>query len=348
MSRRKGLIALVALAATMAWAGPAMAQQQYAQQLQKVSVGALRLASSGPIFIAKDKGYFEAEGLDVEVKTFTAAQQVPVAVTSGDVDFGITGLTAGFYNLAGRGALKIIAAQSREEPGYQLVAYMASHAAHAAGLTKLGDLPGKRVGITTVGSTFHYSLGILAQKYRFDIARVTMVPLQTLPNMAAAFKGSQVDAILAPVNLARALEAEGAGKIIGWVGDETPWQLGALFTSPRLVAERRAVAERFVRAYQRGASDYNRALNAREGGRPAKGPGYDEMLGIVARWVQQPPELVATGLPYVDPQGRLNVQDLYDQVRFWKAQGQVAANVDVDAQAILDLSFVPGHFNLPR
>jgi ABC-type nitrate/sulfonate/bicarbonate transport system substrate-binding protein len=36
-------------------------------QAQKGSVGALRLASSGAIFIAQDKGYFAAEGLDTEL-----------------------------------------------------------------------------------------------------------------------------------------------------------------------------------------------------------------------------------------------------------------------------------------
>ncbi len=313
----------------------------------RVSIGVLRLSSSGPIFIADARGYFRDEGLEPELKFFTAAQQVPVAVTSGDADFGVTGLTAGFFNLAGRGALRIIASQSREEPGFQLVAYMVTNQAFAAGLTTLRDLPGRRIGMTTVGSTFHYSLGLLARKYSFDLSRVTMVPLQQLPNMAAAFKGGQVDAILAPVTLARQLEAENAGRIIGWVGDETPWQLGALFTSPRMIEERRPVVERFVRAYLRGAADYNRAFNQRDAaGREVRGDNYADMIAILARVLQQPAERVAVGLPFVDAQGRLNVQDIYDQVTFWQANGQ--AGRDVDARAIVDLSFVQGHFNVPR
>jgi len=317
-----------------------------AQAPQKVSLGALRLASSGLVFIAAERGYWRELGLDVEIKTFTAAQQVPVAVTSGDADFGVTGLTAGFWNLAGKGALRIVAAQSREEPGFQLNAYMVTPAAKAAGFASLKEFPGKRVAITTAGSTFHYSLGVLAWKYGFDIAGVTMVQLQTLPNMAAAFKGGQVDAVLAPVTLARSLEAEKAGEIIGWVGDETPWQLGALFTSPRTIAERRPVVERFIQGYVRAAADYNRAFNTIEGGKAVKGPGYDDLIKIIAAAVQQTPELVATGLPYVDGQGRLNVQDLYDQVAFWQGQKQVTP--DVDAKAVVDLSFVSGHFNLPK
>lgn len=313
----------------------------------RVSIGVLRLASSGSIFIADARGYFREEGLETELKFFTAAQQVPVAVTSGDADFGVTGLTAGFFNLAGRGALRIIASQSREEPGFQLNAYMVTNQAYAGGLTSLRDLPGRRVGITTVGSTFHYSLGLLARKYSFDLSRVTMVPLQQLPNMAAAFKGGQVDAVVAPVTLARQLEAENAGRIIGWVGDETPWQLGALFTSPRMIDTRRPVVERFIRAYLRGAADYNRAFNQRDAaGREVRGDNYAEMIAILSRALQQPEERVAVGLPFVDAQGRLNVQDIYDQVAFWQANGQ--AGRDVDARAIVDLSFVQGHLNVPR
>lgn len=317
-----------------------------AQKLEKVSIGALRLSSSGAVFIGRDKGYFREQGLDVQVTILTAAQQVPVAVTSGDVDFGVTGLTAGFFNLAGKGALKIIAAQSREEPGYQLVSYMVTNKAYEAGFRSLKDFPGKRVAMTTTGSTFHYSLGKLAQKYGFDIKSVTLVPLQTLPNMSAAFKGATVDATLAPVTTTRALENDGAGKILGWVGDETPWQLGALFTSPKMAASRRPVVEKFIRAYQKGARDYHVAFNARDNGKDVQGPGYDEAVQILSKTLEQPPALVRDGLPYVDPDARLDVGDVYNQVSFWQSQGLV--DQAVDAKAILDLSFVKGHYNVPK
>jgi NitT/TauT family transport system substrate-binding protein len=317
-----------------------------AQQPQKISVGLLRLSSSGAVFIAREKGYFREQGLDADLKIMTAAQQVPVAVTSGDADFGVTGLTAGFFNLAGRGALKIIGAQSREEEGYQLNAYMVTNKVAESGFTGLKDFAGKRLAVTTTGSTFHYSIGILAAKHGFDVKSVTLVPLQSLPNMAAAFKGGQVDATIAPVTVARQLEAEGAGRIIGWVGDETPWQLGALFTSPKMIAEKRSVVEKFVRAYSKGAHDYHVAFNARDKGQEVRGPGYDEAIAILAKVLEQPAERVRVGLPYVDAEARLNVGDVYNQVAFWQGQGLVDRNVD--ARAILDLSFVKGHFNLPR
>ena len=328
-----GVMGAAALALSVP-AAPALAQGH-----EKTSIGVLALASSGPIFIAKSKGYFEKEGLDVDLKMFTSAQQVPVAVASGDVDFGVTGLTAGFYNLAAKGAVTMIAAQSRDEPGFELSAYVATNAAYDAGLKKPADLKGKRIAITTVGSTFHYMLGLLGQKHGFTVKELTMVPLQDIPKMTAAFKGGQVDAIVAPVTVARQMVGDGAGKIIGWVGDETPWQLGALFTGPKTVAQRRPMVEKFVRAYQTALAEYHAAFNTKDAsGAIVKGPGYDELLTIIAEATKQKPDVVAAGLPYVDPKGNLLVDDVVNQVKFWQSEGQV--DKALDAKSIMDLSFV--------
>ena len=333
----------------IAWAVAALVvlASAAAEAQTKVSVGALRLTSSGPVFIALDKGYFREQGLDVELKLFTAAAQPPLAVVSGDVDFAITGLTASFYNLAAKGGVKIIGAQSREEPGFNLVAYMVTNDAYAKGFHALKDFAGKSVATTTTGSTFHYSLGKLAQKYGFDINSVVLRQLNALPAMQAAFKGGQVDATLIPVNGARQLEKEGAGKILGWVGDETPWQLGALFTSPKNIAERRPMVEAFVRAYQKGATAYHKAFNTRDAsGKIIHGENFDDMMRIMAAAMQQPAELLEVGLPYVDPMGRLLVDDIYNQLAFWQSVNLV--DKSATAKGMMDLSFIQGHFNVPN
>ncbi len=126
---------------------------------ETVAVGALKPVSSGPVFIAADRGYFAAEGLEARLKFFDAAQPAALATVAGDVGVGVTGLTAGFFNLADKGALEIIAAQSRKEPGHHRIAYLAGDQAFAGGLRALADLPGHSVALTQIGSTFHHSLG---------------------------------------------------------------------------------------------------------------------------------------------------------------------------------------------
>ena len=317
-----------------------------AQDLAKASIALLRLSSSGPVFIALEKGWFREAGLDLAIKDFTAASQPPLAVVSGDADFGMTAFTAGFYNLAAKGGLKVIAAQSAEKPGYPLVAIAVTNAAWDAGVRTIKDLAGKRIAMTTAGSSMHYSIEVVARKHGVDTRTITMVPLNSLPNMAAAFKGGTVDGAIFPVTTWRQVEADGGGHLVAWVGDEAPWQLGGVFTSPKTIAERRPVVEKFIAGYQRGAAAYDEAFGKRENGKLVPGPGYDELLAILATAVKQSPQLVASGLPYVDPQGRLDVGDIYKQVQLWQAQGQVGR--DADPKTFVDLTFVKGHFNVPR
>ena len=223
-------------------------QTAQADDALKAQVGVLRLSSSAPVFIAQDKGYFRDAGLDVELKFFDAAQPIAVATTSGDIDFGITAFTAGLYNLAGKGTLKVIGGMSREKAGYPLIGYFASNNAYAAGLKTPKDLAGKRIAVTQVGSSFHYSLGLLADKYGFKLADVKVLPLQSLSNVAAALKGETVDAALLPASTARKLMDDGGTKLLGWVGDETPWQLGAVFASPKTLANKPLVDKTARRA----------------------------------------------------------------------------------------------------
>ncbi len=60
----------------------------------------------------EDKGYFAAEGLDVELVSFTAQEPLVLGIASGDLDFGATAFTGGFYNLAGQGVLRSSALSS--------------------------------------------------------------------------------------------------------------------------------------------------------------------------------------------------------------------------------------------
>ncbi|HLI11738.1 MAG TPA: ABC transporter substrate-binding protein [Alphaproteobacteria bacterium] len=308
---------------------------------EAIRIGVLKLASSGPIFIAAEKGYFKDEGLDAKLVYFQAAQPVAVAVVSGDVDFGVTAFTAGFFNLAGKGGLTVIGAQSREEPGYHLIAYVAANKAYDAGFRSLDQFPGKKIAITQTGSSFHYSLGLLAEKLRFSLASVQLAALQSMSNMASALEGNQVDGALLPASVAIPLVQKGKVHLLGWVGNETPWQVGALFTSPREIAAHRAVVEKFVRAYQKGAREFYDQLLAKDAsGKVVGGPRRAATLALIAKYVNETPAQVALGIPYIDPQGRLLVGDVYHQVAWYQAQGLL--DKSVSAKSFLDLSFIKG------
>lgn len=306
---------------------------------ETLRIGVLKLASSGPVFIAADKGYFAAAGIDPALVFFDAAQPIAVATVAGDIDIGVTGLTAGFYNLAAKGGLRIIGAQSREEPGYHLIAYLAANRAYEAGFKSLKDFPGHAVAVTQIGSTFHYSLGLLAEKLGFPLDRVRVVPLQTMSNEASAVQGGQVDAALIPATVALPLVSRGDAHLLGWVGDETPWQLGAIFAAQQTIAAHRALVASFIAAYRRGAHDFFDAFLVKgPDGAPRQGAAAPALLAIIAKYTGQSAEQIKSGIPYIDPDARLLVSDIHHQVAWYQKQGLV--DTTADAHAILDLSFV--------
>ena len=289
----------------------------------KAKVGVLRLSSSAPVFIAQDKGYFRDGGLDIELKFFDAAQPIAVATTSGDIDFGITAFTAGLYNLAGKGTLKVIAGMSREKAGYPLIGYFASNSAYAAGLKTPRDLAGKRVAVTQTGSSFHYSLGLLADKYGFKLSEVKVVPLQSLSNAAAALKGETVDAALLPASTARKLIDDGGAKLLGWVGNETPWQLGAVFASPKTLADKPLVTK-LLAALARADREYHDViLSALTDGNAPINDKTRPLLEIIAKYTNLPLEQVVGNCAYIDPEGKLDVGNVANQISWLQQQGFV-------------------------
>src|SRR6202171_1386763 len=302
-----------------------------ADDLLKAKIGVLRLSSSAPVFIAQDKGYFREAGLDIELKFFDAAQPIAVATTSGDIDFGVTAFTAGLYNLAGKGTLKVIGGMSREKAGYPLIGYFASNNAYAAGLKTPRDLAGKRIAVTQVGSSFHYSLGLLADKYGFKLSDVKVLPLQSLSNAAAALKGETVDAALLPIAAARSLLDSNGAKFLGWVGDETPWQLGAVFASPKTLTNN-ALVTRLLGALVRADREYHDViLAAVKDGKAPINEQTKPLLEIIAKYTNLPGEQVVGNCAYIDPDGKLDVKNVANQIAWLQEQGFVDKGFGADA-----------------
>jgi ABC-type nitrate/sulfonate/bicarbonate transport system substrate-binding protein len=176
------------------------------------------------------------------------------------------------------------------------------------------------------------------------------------PNFAAQAKeakGFEGNAILA----SNAAWEKGLRKIEGLAGrrysDLDEYQFGALFAGSRMVANRRSTVERFVRAYQKGTAEFSGALLNRDAaGQRVFDANSLAIAALVARHVY-PSEtadkavaLVEASTYYVDPQGRLDVADIHQQVAWYKSQGLVDA--PVDPKSFIDLSFVQGHTNIPQ
>ena len=305
-----------------------------------ITIGALRFTSQGAGFVAYEKGYFADEGLDVTFEFFQAAQPIAVATASGDVDFGITGVTGGLMNLAEKGAIRIVGGVLHEKKGVDGMMIMASNAAYDAGMKTVDDIKGHSVAMTQVGSTFHYMTNLIANAKGWSMDDMKMVPLQKVGSMVAAVKSGQVDVLIMVPHIAKALAGAGAAHEIGWMNDYAEYQISTMISSVDNIENNRDMVERFIRAYAKGIADMNRVFLSGDAD-PAE---MEELTGMIAKYVapDQPYEKAAksiqTGAMYLNEGMALNKTDVAAQMKWFKDQKLVDSDLTVDE--LVDSSFV--------
>jgi NitT/TauT family transport system substrate-binding protein len=301
------------------------------------TIGVVKSTLSAPLYVAAAKGLFTEENIDPEIVFFEAAQPIFVAVVSGDLDFGVSGVTGGFYQLAAQGQLRIIAAHSREVPGFNGYGIFVSMPAYEAGLKSLKDLGGHSGGINTIGSSFHYSIALIAEKYGIDMKTIALKPLQQNTAITSALAGGTV--VFAIVSNVYGLGpvAKGQAKVLGWVGDETPWQLGVAAVTPKTADTRVDFVQRFLKAYRKGARLYHDAVTGPDE-REHLNAGADEVIAIIAKAIGQTPADVKPAIAYADPEERLDVKDILHQIDWYKEQGMLKGEVDTDT--VIDKRYV--------
>ncbi len=329
---RRSTLGLMGAAAT----APLLGAPAYAST--KLNVGALRFTSHAASFVAFERGYFSDEGLDVEFRFFEAAQPMAVAIASGDADYAVTAISGGLISLAEKGAAKVIGGALSEEAGIDGQKILASDAAFQAGLTAPSMLDGKSFAVTQPGSSFHY-MG--AKISGAEGATVRFTPLQKVGAIIGALKSGQVDAWSIVPHIAKPLAASGAVHIIGNVADYLPgYQVTTVFTSAANAANERAKTEAFLRAFSRGADDFNAALVDKTAGDDAA----EDMVKLVHKYVytdrpyEKAKPSIVNGAMRINANAALNMASVTDQVNWFKSEGLIKD--DITVETLVDPSYV--------
>lgn len=304
---------------------------------EHVKVCSVRSMGGGPSFIAKDKGFFAAQGLDVQLVLFDSAQPIALAVASGDCDFAVTAMTAAFFNLAGQGALKIIGAGTWDHPGFQSVGMLVSNQAYAAGLHAFKDLGGHSVAITQTGTPLQFFVIEIARRYRIDESSLKFLALQSNGVVASAITGGQADTAVQTVAPISAIVAKGDARLLGWTTDVLGERQGeAVFTATKTTNQRPAVVKGFMAGLRAGEAYFHDAFVGPDGQR-RDGPTANEVLAIAAKYLQQPESTLRLGIPYYDPLSRVSIKNIEAPLDWYKSQHML--KTDIEAKDVVDLRY---------
>lgn len=304
----------------------------------KINVGALRFTSHSASFVAFERGYFKDEGLDVEFKFFQAAQPMAVGVASKDIDYAVTAISGGLISLAEKGATKVIGGVLMEEAGIDGQKIIVSDKAYTAGVTSPKMLDGKSYAITQAGSSFHYMGSKIAAK---EGIKVSFKPLQKVGAIIGALKSGQIDAWSIVPHIAKPLDKGGAVHIVGNVADYIPdYQVTVVFTSADNAANKRDQSEAFLRAFSKGAADFNAALVDKTAGDKAA----EDMVKLIHKYVytSRPYEKAApsirNGAMRISTDAKLNTTSVQDQLDWFKSEKLVKDSITIDT--LVDTSYL--------
>jgi NitT/TauT family transport system substrate-binding protein len=304
----------------------------------KVVVGTIGSSSDAGLYVAQGKGYFAAEGLDVDLTVFDAAAKMIAPLGTGDLDVGSGATSAGLYNAASQKiGIKIVADRGRTAPGYFYQTVMIRKDLVDSGKFKgYADLKGLKIALAAPGVSAGSVINEAAKKGGIKYSDVEKVYLG-FPQQVVALQNKGIDGSIMVEPFATTAVDTGAAVRFASTEDVYPNdQISEVFFGEKFASQRRPVAIRFMKAYIRALRDYNDVL---VDGRIGPSPKGQEIAGMLAKAVHLPVEqIMRIYSQAVDPDGKVNVEGLKKDLVFFKDVGEVTdAKMTVDQ--LIDMSF---------
>ena len=309
-----------------------------AQAGDKVNVAVLNAAGDIGLFIAQERGYFGAEGLDVSLTHIDSAVKMMPLLGTGDLDVGGGATTAALYNAADRKIdVRVVASRARTAPGFGYQALVIRKDLVESGKYKTyADLKGLKFAFASPGSTPLSSLNEVLKKANLKFSDMSVTYLNFGAQVAALQSGAIDGTIMIEPYLSQAV---GAGAAVNVTPTEAYYpsaEVSLLLYGDKFIKDRPQVATRFIKAFLRGARDFKDAIDA---GRWKTGPVADDVIRIFAKSVNMPEAVIRGMTPqFADADGDINVESLRMDLAWFKESGDVTSKT-ITADMIVDLTF---------
>src|SRR5690348_12615578 len=238
---RSWMLAVVAVVAMSGGAGVAQAADQVSVQLDWLVRG-----DHAMFFVARDKGYFKEQNIDVTaIRKGTGSVDALKLVANGNAEFGFADLPTLQVGRSQKLPVVALVAVNQESP-LAMISIKAKHP-----MSKPADMKGMNVGVHPSGSTYVFLKAFFA-KNGLNLAEFKQSTVS--PPYENMLILGRVDLVPGYVDAeVPELEAKagGAGSLSILLGADYGYDAygSGLFTSEKMIAEKPDVVQRFVKAY---------------------------------------------------------------------------------------------------
>lgn len=214
-------------------------------EIQKISIqiDGAAVPYYAPMYIAKEKGYFKEQGLDVDFY-YAAAAEIVKNVATGNVQFGFP--NADSVILAKSQGIPVKVVNTTYQHGLGALIFQKS-----SGITEPKDLKGKKIGVTSFGSPNYIQLQVMLEKAGMSIDDVKVEIIGTGAIVNALVSG-QVDAIM--FSMLRTIELKNQGVDVGEIRSDEflPSHGNVLIVGDKYLIENKDVVNKFNIALNKG------------------------------------------------------------------------------------------------
>ncbi|HEV2573267.1 MAG TPA: ABC transporter substrate-binding protein [Beijerinckiaceae bacterium] len=295
----------------------------------KVNLGYTRLATDIGLYVADKRGYFKAEGLDVNFVLFDSAARMITPAATGDLDVVAGATSAGFYNAVARGIdLRVVADKVSTPPGRTSQTLIVRKALVDSGRFKtLADIKGLKVANSAPGTAAMASLYKMVERAGLKISDVELVSLG-FPQQVLALSSGAIDLALPAEPMTTEAVTKGYGVKVITDDEAYPYhQIAVLFYSGKFAKERPEVARKFLKAFLRGVRDHNDALDAKGN---FTGPKGEAIIAILNEYttIKDPAFYRSFPLAFCNPDGTIHLDSLKNDFQVYKEAGLLEGTVD--------------------
>jgi NitT/TauT family transport system substrate-binding protein len=207
-------------------------------------IGWVYAMANAPALIADKKGFYAAEGLNVDIKSFNDGPLLQQAVAAGDLDVAYVG-SPPVYHWFSRGLESKILAQVN----YGQAAVITNA---KSSINTVSDLRGKKLAGVAKGSGMDVLLRgyVLKEKAKLDPEQDVTIINMPAPNMNAALEHNEVDAAFSWEPFVSQSLLRGTSKLVLDVNKELPqypWYV--VISLPKTLKERPDDVTKLLRAH---------------------------------------------------------------------------------------------------
>lgn len=236
------LLSMLILALALA-AGCGNSNDKTQKDLQSITIGLMPDTDSLPFIIAKEKGYFAEEGIEVNIQQYKSAMDRDSALQSGNLDGAVSDMLAVAFAKAGGFDVKVT---SFTDGSYKLIA------SKDAGINNVKALAGKDVAVSR-NTIIEYVTDQILAKEGMDSESINKVIIPQIPTRLEMLQNGKLAAATLPEPMASIAVSNGCTYVTG--SDELGINPGVIMFTAKTVDNKTAEIAAMYRAYNK-AVDY--------------------------------------------------------------------------------------------